>query len=104
MAALRVPPDDVDRGAAAAEPAVRVRGAGVDGGDHLPRHRRRRHLLLVQPHLPRPGAPRAAGPPPAPLQGHGHRHPRSVRYCTHTYTASLLLHRITLFTPCTAHN
>ncbi|VAH66061.1 unnamed protein product [Triticum turgidum subsp. durum] len=76
MAALRVPPDDVDCGAAAAEPAVRVRGAGVVGGDGVPRRRRRRHLLLLQPPLPRPRAPRAAGPPPAPLQGHGRRHTR----------------------------
>ena len=78
MAALRVPPDDVDRGAAAAEPAVRVRVAGVVGRDDLPSRRRRRHLLLLQPHLPRPGAPRAAGPTAAPLQGHGHGHTRSV--------------------------
>lgn len=78
MAALRVPPDDVHRGATAAEPAVRVRVAGVGGGAHLPRHRRRRDLLLVQPHLPRPRAPRAARTPPAPLQGHGHRYFRSV--------------------------
>jgi hypothetical protein len=86
MAALRVPPDDVHRRAAAAEPSIRVRGAGVVGGDHLPMHRRRRHLLLVQPHLPRPGAPRAAGAQTAPLQRHGKRHTRSVR---HPYLTAL---------------
>lgn len=78
VAALRVPLDDVDRGSGAAEPAVRVRVAGVGGGDDLPRHRRGRHLLLLQSHLARPGAPRAAGPPAAPLQGHGHGHTRSA--------------------------
>ena len=78
MDGLWVPPDDVHRGALAAEPAVSVRVAGLVGWDDLPRRRRRRHLLLLQPHLPRPGAPRAAGPTPAPLQGHGHGHTRSV--------------------------
>ena len=78
MAGLRVPPDGVHRGAGAAEPAVRVRVTGLVGRDDLPSRRRRRHLLLLQPHLPRAGAPRAAGPTSAPLQGHGHGHTRSV--------------------------
>ena len=78
MAALRVSPDDIHRGPAAAEPAVRVRVAGLVGGDDLPRRWSRHLLIFLQPHLPCAGAPRATGPTPATLQGHGHRHTRLV--------------------------
>lgn len=74
MAALRVPFDDVDRCAGAAEPAVRIRVPGLGGRRGMPCDGCRRYLLLLQPPLPRPRAPRAAWPPTDPLPRHGPGH------------------------------